>query len=108
MNVHTAANPGGELRGQLAETVVQPPAPTANPTLPPTSTVSAPAGLVAGVPMVGFVLALRRGDCRARAPAPCSRCRPGVGGSQRTTLSLNGAPGAQAHLVPRASAAECR
>jgi deoxyribose-phosphate aldolase len=58
VNVHTAANPGGEIRGQLAVTVAQPPAATANPTLPPTSTVSAPAGPTREVPMVGLVLAL--------------------------------------------------
>ncbi len=47
VNIHTAANPGGELRGQIAETVAAPtpapsaaptPALTAVPTVPPTST----------------------------------------------------------------------
>ncbi len=38
MNVHTAANPGGEIRGQLAVTVA--PAPSSNPTPPPTSTLT--------------------------------------------------------------------
>jgi hypothetical protein len=38
-NLHTAANPGGEIRGQIAVTVNPPaPAPTAEPTIPPTST----------------------------------------------------------------------
>jgi hypothetical protein len=55
MNVHTAANPGGEIRGQLAETVVQAPAPTTNPTVPPTSTLTPPAGAPAGLP-IGLIL----------------------------------------------------
>ena len=45
-NVHTAANPAGEIRGQVGVTVAAPvptpaptPAPTAAPTVPPTSTV---------------------------------------------------------------------
>jgi hypothetical protein len=52
MNVHTAANPGGEIRGQLAVFVAAPaataapPAPiaTVNPTVPPTATADSPAG----------------------------------------------------------------
>ena len=42
-NLHTAANPGGELRGQIAVTVSAPaptPKPTAAPTPPPTATVT--------------------------------------------------------------------
>ena len=44
-NLHTAANPGGELRGQIAVTVSAPaptptPNPTAAPTPPPTATVT--------------------------------------------------------------------
>jgi hypothetical protein len=45
-NLHTTANPGGEIRGQIGVTVAAPtptpaptPAPTAAPTVPPTSTV---------------------------------------------------------------------
>jgi hypothetical protein len=36
VNIHTAANPGGEIRGQIGG--LPAPAPTANPTTPPTST----------------------------------------------------------------------
>jgi hypothetical protein len=49
-NIHTTANPGGEIRGQIGVTVAAPaptpaptaapPAPTAAPTVPPTSIVS--------------------------------------------------------------------
>lgn len=61
INVHTAANPGGEVRAQLAVTVA--PAATATPvppTLPPTSTVgpasdTTPEGLLI---LVGLLLAI--------------------------------------------------
>jgi hypothetical protein len=56
INVHTAANPGGEIRGQLAETVLI--APTANPTVPPTAAVSSPAAPSTGFPMALLLLAL--------------------------------------------------
>ena len=52
-NIHTAANPGGELRGQLAQVVA--PTPTANPSVPPTSTVPSPAGSSTGIP-IGLLL----------------------------------------------------
>jgi len=55
-NVHTAANPGGEIRGQLAQAVV--PAPTANPTVPPTSTLAPPVGTPSGAPIVLVLLVL--------------------------------------------------
>jgi len=59
-NVHTAANPGGEVRGQLAETVV--PAPTANPSLPPTSTLTpsggSSGGVWAAIVLLGLVVAV--------------------------------------------------
>jgi hypothetical protein len=58
VNVHTAANPGGEIRGQLAVTVAQPPAATANPTLPPTSTLPQPAAPASGIPWAALVLVL--------------------------------------------------
>lgn len=56
VNVHTAANPGGELRAQLAVTVA-PPA-SANPTPPATSTVTTPTDTTAGsiIPTVLFML----------------------------------------------------
>lgn len=54
-NVHTAANPGGEIRGQLAQTVA---APTAGPTTPPTSTVTPGAAEPAGFPVVLLLLGL--------------------------------------------------
>jgi len=59
VNVHTAANPGGELRGQLAETVTAAPtaAPTINPTLPPTSTAPVPVEPGPGAP-IGLLIAL--------------------------------------------------
>lgn len=59
-NIHTAANPGGELRGQLAQAVVPAPTanPTANPTLPPTSTVTPAAGPSGGFPIAVLFLAL--------------------------------------------------
>jgi hypothetical protein len=78
VNVHTAANPGGEIRGQLAVTVPAP-APTANPTVPPTSTVTSPASTPPGLPIGLVLLALavaaavvvltvphRRGEVRER------------------------------------------
>lgn len=58
-NIHTAANPGGELRGQLAQAVVPAPTtPTANPTVPPTSTVTPPAEPSGGLPIAVLLLAL--------------------------------------------------
>lgn len=84
-NIHTAANPGGEIRGQLAVTVAAP-APTVVPTVPPTSTDAQPAGGPVGLPIgLGLlaiaaaasilVLALpnRRGEVRERATG---RARP--------------------------------
>lgn len=58
-NVHTATRPGGELRGQLAETVVAAPIanPTTTPTLPPTSTVPEPAGPSSGFPIIVLLFA---------------------------------------------------
>ncbi|MCI0582366.1 MAG: CHRD domain-containing protein [Chloroflexi bacterium] len=38
VNIHTAANPGGEIRGQIGG--LPAPAPTVNPTVPPTSTAA--------------------------------------------------------------------
>lgn len=81
VNLHTAANPGGEIRGQLAETVAAPaPTPTAAPTAaepeptpPPTSSVPAspaPAtlsmllaliGLIAGAAGLALARSQRRG-----------------------------------------------
>jgi len=58
INVHTAASPGGEIRGQLAQTVAQPPAATANPTLPPTSTLPQPAAPSSGFPWMALVLVM--------------------------------------------------
>lgn len=72
-NVHTAANPGGEIRGQLAVTVA--PAPSANPTPPPTSTppVGAsspspePIGLFAlGIGVILALMVLPLGRVRSR------------------------------------------
>src|SRR3989304_1689257 len=53
VTVPPAANPGGELRGQLAETVTAAPtaAPTINPTLPPTSTAPVPVEPGPGAPI---------------------------------------------------------
>ena len=89
INIHTAANPGGEIRGQLAFAVAPAatapptaapvaPAPTANPTVPPTSTVEPPDAtppgfaiglvlltIVAGV--VWLTLPHRRAEVRERA-----------------------------------------
>jgi hypothetical protein len=71
MNMHTAANPGGEIRGQLAETVAAPApspspspapttaasaAPTSTATPPPTSTEATPGA--AGGGWAGLVLIL--------------------------------------------------
>jgi hypothetical protein len=63
-NLHTSANPGGEIRGQIGVTVPAPPAPTAEPTaaptdepevtVPPTS-VLAPAGSVDRTDPVAFL-----------------------------------------------------
>jgi hypothetical protein len=66
INIHTAANPGGEIRGQLAFAVAPAatapptaapvaPAPTANPTVPPTSTVEPPDATPPGF-AIGLVL----------------------------------------------------
>ena len=78
VNVHTAANPGGELRAQLAVTVAPPvPASSANPTVPPTSTAATPSGTTSGGPtatialmIVGALVVLawpvRRATTRAR------------------------------------------
>ncbi|MEO8208591.1 MAG: CHRD domain-containing protein [Chloroflexota bacterium] len=52
VNIHTGANPGGELRGQLADTVG--PAPT----LPPTDTVAASGQVPGELPPVLMILAL--------------------------------------------------
>jgi hypothetical protein len=54
-NVHTAANPGGEIRGQIGG--LPAPAPTVNPTVPPTSTATppaAPAGLGSWLVLLTF------------------------------------------------------
>jgi fermentation-respiration switch protein FrsA (DUF1100 family) len=68
-NIHTAANPGGEVRGQIGVTVAAPapspaptarpsPAPTARPTVPPTSTLPVePASGGSAVPAVIGILA---------------------------------------------------
>jgi hypothetical protein len=88
MNVHTAANPGGEIRGQLALFVAAPaptaaptaapvaPAPTANPTVPPTATDTAggsPSGPLGWLVLLAIVAAValvtlpnRRGVVRER------------------------------------------
>jgi hypothetical protein len=83
MNVHTAANPGGEIRGQLAVFVAAPapaaaPIVTANPTVPPTATVESPAGspgglaiwlllLAIGAMVAGLILPRRWREVRERA-----------------------------------------
>ena len=54
VNVHTAAHPGGEIRGQIAVTVV--PTPTVKPTTPPTSTIAATATPSGGVPIPFVIL----------------------------------------------------
>lgn len=95
INVHTAANPGGEIRGQLAVFVPAPtpttaptaapaaPAATTNPTVPPTST-DTPAGTPPAPPswpillaivaiVVAVTLAHRRGEVRER---PVGGARP--------------------------------
>jgi len=74
-NIHTAANPGGEIRGQIAETVAAP-APSAGATLPPTSTlpVEPVSGGGVGPAVVGllalfatvFMVSLRYGPRRGR------------------------------------------
>ncbi len=68
-NIHTAAHPGGEVRGQIGVTVAAPapspaptaspsPAPTARPTVPPTSTLPVePASGRSAVPAVIGILA---------------------------------------------------
>lgn len=73
-NVHTAANPGGEIRGQIGAAA---PAPTAGATPPPTSTLDGSTGpsggilILIGSALLGlaFVAALggRRGRSRVRA-----------------------------------------
>jgi hypothetical protein len=47
VNIHTAANPGGEIRGQIGG--LPAPAPTVNPTVPPTSTTATPPAEPAGL-----------------------------------------------------------
>ena len=86
INVHTAANPGGEIRGQLALTVAAP-APTAAPTaapaaptatVPPTATVESPSDspgalaiglflLALGAMVTGLILPRRWREVRERA-----------------------------------------
>jgi hypothetical protein len=73
INVHTAANPGGELRGQLAQVVAA--APTANPTLPPTSTVAPSSRPSTGIPIALFLLGLGAAVIMMTMP----RRRSGVG-----------------------------
>lgn len=58
INVHTAAHPGGEIRGQLAVTVAAP-----TPSVPPTSTLSTPSlaaadGSMGLLVLLGIVVAL--------------------------------------------------
>ena len=59
-NIHTAAHPGGEIRGQIGVTVASP-APAASPTVPPTSTLpveptsSGGSDVRATVVIVGFL-----------------------------------------------------
>jgi hypothetical protein len=77
VNIHTAANPGGEIRGQIGGLPAPAPAPTANPTTPPTSTALPPAeapgsdawlvliGL--GVAIAAFYLPRLRREVRERA-----------------------------------------
>ncbi len=74
INVHTAANPGGEIRGQIAVTVA--PAPSVNPSVPPTETapVSGPSGnsawtIAALLAVVAAALVLTLPRRRARATA---------------------------------------
>ena len=73
-NIHTAANPGGEIRGQIAVTVAAPaptptPRPAASATTPPTSTLplepssgdgSAVPAIVAIVALLTFVMVTSR------------------------------------------------
>ena len=88
-NVHTAANSGGEIRGQLgfvvapvatAPPTAAPPAPivTANPTVPPTATIDSPAAspgalaiglflLALGAMVTGLILPRRWREVRERA-----------------------------------------
>ncbi|MEW5990363.1 MAG: CHRD domain-containing protein [Chloroflexota bacterium] len=75
INVHTAANPGGEIRGQIGG--LPAPAPTVAPTVPPTSTVTPstePAGsgswlllLGAGAALAVLILPRHRREVRERA-----------------------------------------
>jgi hypothetical protein len=88
MNVHTAAHPGGEIRGQLAVTVAAPAATAAPPapSVPPTSTSSGqpsgpgsiPIGLLAlalGVVAAAFVLPRRGPAARRRVEEASNRPR---------------------------------
>ncbi len=60
VNIHTAANPGGELRGQLAVTVAAAPTPppTAASTLPPTATVESGGTMPGASTLVLAILAV--------------------------------------------------
>lgn len=84
VNVHTAANPGGELRGQLALAVPAPPPPTANPTLPPTATVGEAVPSSTALPLALLLLGL--GAAVIVLAMPCRRSRAaelGVGGERQ-------------------------
>jgi len=75
VNIHTAANPGGEIRGQIGG--LPAPAPTVNPTVPPTSTAAPPATpvglgswlvlLAVGAALAALILPRHRREVRERA-----------------------------------------
>jgi len=75
VNIHTAANPGGEIRGQIGGLAA--PAPTVSPTVPPTSTVAPSAEaaglgswlvlLAFGAALAALILPRHRRDVRERA-----------------------------------------
>ncbi len=74
-NIHTAANPGGEIRGQIGVTVAAPaptptPRPTAGATVPPTDTLPAePASSDgSGIPAIVAIVALLTFVLVASAP----------------------------------------